>query len=66
MARKPRIHYPGAIYHAMLRGNNGEQIFFTDDNRKFFYSLLEDGVERFHHKIHAFCLMSNHVHLRIT
>jgi REP element-mobilizing transposase RayT len=49
----------------MLRGNNGEPIFFTDENRKFFYSLLEEGVQRFHHKIHAFCLMSNHVHLAI-
>jgi len=23
MARKPRIHYPGALYHVMLRGNGG-------------------------------------------
>jgi len=27
MARKPRIHYPGAFYHVILRGNGGQDIF---------------------------------------
>jgi len=29
MARKPRIHYPGTLYHVMLRGNGGADIFFA-------------------------------------
>ena len=28
MARKRRVHYPGAVYHVMLRGNGGHEIFF--------------------------------------
>ncbi|MCK5404678.1 MAG: transposase [Desulfobulbaceae bacterium] len=65
MARKPRIHFPGAVYHVILRGNRGENIFFTRADRARFYFLLQEGVERFEHRIHAFCLMTNHVHLAI-
>jgi REP element-mobilizing transposase RayT len=50
MARKPRLHYPGAFYHVILRGNFRQDTFL---------------VERYRYRIHAFCLMSNHVHLAI-
>ncbi len=30
MARKPRLHVPGGVYHVMLRGNGGQEIFFSD------------------------------------
>ena len=65
MARKPRIHYPGAVYHVILRGNGGQNIFFTDSDRTRFFLLLQEGVERYGHRIHAYCLMSNHVHMAI-
>ncbi|MFH1020033.1 MAG: transposase [Pseudomonadota bacterium] len=65
MARKPRIHYPGAVYHVILRGNGGQDIFFTKADRARFYFLLQEGVEKYGLRIHAFCLMSNHVHLAI-
>ena len=65
MARKPRIHYPGACYHVMLRGNGGKDIFFSNGDRCRFSLLLQEGVERYKHRIHAFCQMSNHVHLVI-
>jgi putative transposase len=65
MARKPRIHYPGAVYHVILRGNGGQNIFFTDSDRTRFFLLLQEGVERYGHRIHAYCLMSNHIHLAI-
>ena len=63
MARKPRLHINGAFYHVMLRGNNGQNIFYTDLDRQVFYRLLEEGIQKYNHRIHAFCLMSNHVHL---
>jgi len=63
MARKPRIHYPGAYYHVILRGNARQDIFTDDTDRYRFYLLLQEGTERFGHRIHAFCLMTNHVHL---
>ena len=65
MARKPRVHFPAALYHVMLRGNGGQDIFFEDADRYRFYLLLQQGVERYGHRIHAFCLMSNHIHLAI-
>lgn len=65
MARKPRLHYPGALYHVTLRGNAGQAIFFDNRDRTRFYFLLQEGIERFRHRIHAFCLMSNHIHLAI-
>ncbi len=49
----------------MLRGNNRKNIFFSDSDRYYLYSLLEEGVIRFNYKIHAFCLMTNHIHLII-
>lgn len=65
MARKPRLHYPGALYHVILRGNDKQDVFFEPNDRRCFYALLADGVERFEHRIHAFCLMTNHVHLAV-
>ena len=65
MARKPRIHYAGACYHVILRGNAGQDIFFHEKDRKRFFSLLQEGIERFQHRIHAYCLMTNHVHMAV-
>jgi len=63
MARRERIHYPGAVYHVMLRGNGGQDIFFDESDRIRFYDLLEEGVKRFDVRMLALCLMSNHVPL---
>jgi REP element-mobilizing transposase RayT len=63
MARKPRIHYPGAFYHVILRGNAGDPIFFDDCGRYRLYLILQYAVEKFRCRIHAFCLMRNHIHL---
>lgn len=65
MARKPRIHFSGAMYHVMLRGNLGEIIFRSDLDRQYFLSLLTEGLTEYDHVIHAFCLMDNHVHFLI-
>jgi REP element-mobilizing transposase RayT len=63
MAKKPRIHFPGAVYHIILTGNSHQPLFFSDEDRMYFYGLLEQGVGRFGHRVHAYCLMGNHVHL---
>jgi putative transposase len=65
MARKPRIHRPGSMYHVMLRGNRGQQIFYDDVDRILFCKLMQEGIERFGHRIYGFSLMSNHVHVLI-
>jgi putative transposase len=65
MARKPRLHVPGGVYHVILRGNARQNIFFDDEDRSAFYRLLDEGARRFELRVHAFCLMSNHVHLAV-
>jgi len=65
MARRERIHIPNAFYHVMLRGNAGKRLFYSDMDCCRFCLLLQEGVERFRHAIHAYCLMSNHVHLLV-
>ncbi|MDY0213604.1 MAG: hypothetical protein RBR06_11440 [Desulfuromonadaceae bacterium] len=47
MPRKPRIHYPGALYHVMLRGNGGCDVFADAKDRYRFFLLLQemsDGI----------------------
>ena len=65
MARKPRLHVPGGLYHVILRGNARQTIFFAPEDRHRFYELLAEGVERFGYRVHAFCLMTNHLHLAL-
>lgn len=65
MARKPRIHLSGGLYHVIFRGNGGESVFFTDSDRYRFYLLLQEGACRFGYRVHAFCLMTNHIHLAL-
>ncbi len=65
MARKPRIHLPGGLYHVILRGNDGQPVFLVDDDRYRFYLLLQEGISRFGYRVHAFCLMTNHIHLAL-
>jgi REP element-mobilizing transposase RayT len=65
MARKPRIHFPGAVYHVMLRGNAGQDIFTEDSDRSRFLLILQQEQELSRCRIHAYCLMDNHVHLAL-
>ena len=47
----------------MCRGNNGQDIFFTDDGRRLFLSTLEEACGQTGWQIHAYVLMPNHYHL---
>ena len=63
MARSVRIEYPGAVYHAMCRGNCGGDIFLEDGDRAVFLSTLQEACERTRWVLHAYVLMNNHYHL---
>ena len=65
MARKPRIHYAGAVYHVIVRGNARQQIFSETADYLRFLRFMGEGVERYNHRIHAFCLMPNHIHMAV-
>ncbi|MBT8338377.1 MAG: hypothetical protein HKP58_14550 [Desulfatitalea sp.] len=49
----------------MSRGNGGQNIYCSDQDRVLFLSLLEEITERFNIEIHAYVLMSNHYHLLV-
>jgi len=65
MARKPRIEYPGAVYHVMSRGNRLEAIFLDHKDREMFFNTLEEVCTRTGWLVHAFVLMGNHYHLLV-
>jgi putative transposase len=63
MARKPRVQYPGAIYHVMNRGDHREPIFKDDADRRRFLETLGEACFKAGWQVHAYCLMPNHFHL---
>ena len=63
MPRPLRLHVPGAFYHVTLRGNHRQDIFFQAHDRALFNELTAEVIERFTARLHAYCLMTNHVHL---
>ena len=63
MARPLRIEYPGAIYHAMSRGNARQAIFRDDADRQKLLEYLEDSVVRCGWELFSFVFMPNHFHL---
>ena len=66
MPRLPRIRLPDIPFHIVQRGNNRCRTFFCDADRREYLSLLERISQRYESYIHAFVLMSNHVHLLMT
>lgn len=65
MARKPRIHFSGAVYHVILNGLDDQAVFKSVADRRYWESLVADGVSRFGHTIHAYCWAKNHVQIAI-
>jgi REP element-mobilizing transposase RayT len=58
-----RIEFPGALYHAMSRGNRREAIFRNDSDRLRFLDTLAEACPKCGWQVHAYCLMDNHFHL---
>ncbi|RMF14234.1 MAG: transposase, partial [Candidatus Dadabacteria bacterium] len=65
MPRKPRQHVPGGIYHVIQRGVAQRKIFTRRGDQDKFLDILGEIPARYGHRIHAYCLMNNHVHLAI-
>jgi putative transposase len=66
MPRPPRLELPGVPQHVRQRGNNGAACFFNDADRRFYLKCLTDAAARRGCAIHAYALMTNHVHLLVT
>lgn len=63
MPRQARKESITNIYHIMLRGINRQTIFHDNADRSFFLTVLKKYKETSGFRIHAFCLMPNHIHL---
>ena len=66
MPRKPRMYLPGVPCHVIQRGNNRDATFFAEQDYQFYLECLYDAAKKYHVKIHAYVLMTNHVHLLMT
>ncbi|VBB06622.1 Hypothetical protein LUCI_1858 [Lucifera butyrica] len=63
MARKPRVHYEGAVYHVIARGNNRASVFGTDEEKQKYLEIISNYKERYGFQLYAYVVMDNHVHL---
>jgi len=66
MARLPRLQLLGCAHHVIQRGNNREACFYDEADYKAYLSFLRDAAVKYQVAIHAFVLMTNHVHLLVT
>lgn len=66
MARLPRFVLPGHPQHVIQRGNNREPIFCAESDYRFYLDKLRLACEKHQCEVHAYVLMTNHVHLLIT
>ncbi len=66
MPRRARIVVPGIPWHIIQRGNNRSACFYTDDDYHKYLDTLKEQAEKYECQIHAYCLMTNHVHLLLT
>jgi REP element-mobilizing transposase RayT len=61
--RKRPIHFNGALYHVMLRGNRKQEIFRDERDYRHLDRLVGASLERYGSEVHAYCWMPNHLHL---
>ena len=66
MARKPRFNLPGVPQHVIQRGNNREPCFYGDGDYQRYLGDLREAADRNDCRLHAYVLMTNHVHLLVT
>lgn len=66
MPRKPRFYLPGEPAHIVQRGNCRQPVFFEHDDYHAYLTWLSEGATRYGCSIHAYVLMTNHVHLLMT
>jgi putative transposase len=66
MARLPRFVIPGQPQHVIQRGNNRQVIFHHAADYQFYLEKLTEAAHKHQCDIHAYVLMTNHVHLLVT
>lgn len=65
MPRQPRHDIPGIAQHAVQRGNDRPPYFFADVDYRRYLTNLREAATKHGCAIHAYVLMTNHVHLLV-
>jgi len=66
MPRKPRFNLIGIPQHVIQRGNNREPCFYAVQDYRRYLDNLREVAEKYRCRIHAYVLMTNHVHILVT
>jgi putative transposase len=66
MPRLPRISPAGVAVHVIQRGNNRQACFVSDEDHWAYTGWLKEYSSRYRVDIHAWVMMTNHVHLLCT
>ena len=66
MPRKPRFFLAGVANHVIQRGNNKDAVFFEEEDYFKYLTILNEAATKQGVKIHAYVLMTNHIHLLAT
>jgi putative transposase len=66
MPRTARLIVPDLSVHIVQRGHDGNDCFFEDSDRLAYLNLLREFAPLCGCSLHAYCPMSNHVHLFLT
>src|SRR6184192_2440520 len=66
MPRRARLAIPGLPWHIIQRGNNRTPCFYAPGDYQRYLDTLRQMAEKFECAIHAYVLMTNHVHLLLT
>ena len=65
MPRPDRVHVPNGVNHVTQRATDHEILFADSVDRSGFDRLLELTVKRYEWTLHAYCQLTNHVHMLI-
>ena len=66
MPRPQRLRLAGIPQHVVQRGIDRQAIFFENTDRQFYLRCLSETAQWYGLAVHAYCLMTNHVHLLVT
>ena len=66
MPRKPRFFLPDIPVHIVQRGHSREPVFFEDSDYRAYLDWFTEAAERYACAVHAYVLMTNHVHILAT
>ncbi|MGH8589036.1 MAG: transposase [Gammaproteobacteria bacterium] len=66
MPRRPRVHLDRIPLHIVQRGHNGERCFFGEEDYSTYLPWLGKALKDTSCSLHAYVLMTNHVHLLLT